>query len=100
MKDYIHIGCTPLEEECVQVGDPEYSTKSMAECSAFVRQLKRVFGDAPLRIKSFPHDFGSYREVVCMYDPEDDASVQLALKIERETPLEWDEEARKELNID
>jgi hypothetical protein len=101
MREYLNIGSTPSDEACAQVGSHDYSERSRAECKAFVAQLRRVFGTEPdgavVTVKSFPHDFGSYREVVCYYDDGLPLSVEYAFKLERETPERWDDEARKEL---
>ena len=106
MRDYISIGSSPSEEPCAQVGTDNYPTQSSRECLVFKHQLERMFPNPPegayLSVKAFPHDFGTYREVVCYYDDEDDgeeSSQSYALKLERETPSNWDDEAKKELGI-
>lgn len=103
MTDYITIGSSPTEEDCAQVGSPDYQERSRNECKAFIAQLARVFGLPPegarLTAKSFPHDFGSYREVVCYYDEEKPESAVYAFKLESNTPEKWDEEARTELGL-
>lgn len=107
MKDYINIGCSPAEEDCAQVGQHDYHEQARKQCIAFRNQLRRQFGPEPegarLVIKSFPHDFGSYMEVVCEYEEtfeeEESPSVDYAFKLESDMPLEWDMEARKELGI-
>jgi hypothetical protein len=100
MMDYLTIGCSPAAEECAQVGREDYHWRSAAECRALVNQLRRVHGEEPpgarLGVKSFPHDFGSYREVVCHFDPENEAAVNYAYACET-LPEEWDAQARKEL---
>jgi hypothetical protein len=102
MRDHLTIGPTPSGEDCAQVGSPDYAKQARKECTAFINQLRRKFGPEPdgadLRIKSNPHDFGSYYDVACYYDTDDEAAVAYALKCEGETPEEWDDEARKELN--
>jgi hypothetical protein len=85
----------------VQVGTPDYYCKGRKECQAFRRQLIREFGEPPenahLAIKSFPHDFGSYMEVVCYFDDSDRASIEYAFKLEGGTPARWDKEAQQDL---
>jgi len=101
VKDYMTISPAPTEEDCAQVGSSNYEERSRIECKVFLAQLRRQFGDEPgsasLATKSFTHDFGSYREVVCYYDDEDEEEKDYAFRLESETPAEWDEEARKEL---
>ena len=100
-RDYIDIGCTPHDEQCAQVGQDNYPEQSRKECRAFANQLVRLFGEPPegasLVIKSFPHEFGSYREVVCWFEVDNEEARTYAFKLESEAPANWDEEAKKEL---
>ena len=102
-RDYVCIGCTPAEETCSQVGTDDYPHQSYKECRAYVHQLRRMFGPEPeeasIAVKSFPHDFGTYREVVVWYDDRDEASTEYAYRVERESPAQWDREAEMELGI-
>jgi len=95
MKDYINIGPTPCEEDCAQLGTPDYREKALAECKRFIQLLRKKFGpepeDARLAIKWFEHDFGSYCEVVCFYDTDIQESVDYALRCEGETPATWED---------
>lgn len=100
--DYIEIGSSPCDEDCAQLGSDNYYNKAQKECKAFIKQLRRVFGDEPagarLRIKSNEHDFGTYYEVVCQYDDSDNnEAFAYAINCENNTPQKWDEEALKEL---
>jgi len=101
MRDYITIGSTPADELCAQVGSDDYETRSRKECRAFLAQLRRQLGgevgSAYLGVKTFPHDFGSYREVVCYFDDEDEEGRDYAFRLEAETPAKWDKEAKEEL---
>lgn len=45
---------------------------------------------ASLVVKSFPHDFGSYREVCVRYDDTDPAGENYAFQLEGNTPARWD----------
>jgi hypothetical protein len=98
------IGSSPIDEDCAQVGSPDYSRKSRIELRAFINQLKRAFPelnneDCPVRlsIKSFPHDFGTYHEVVANYNDDNEAGLELACKLEGNTPENWDEQAKEEI---
>lgn len=55
MKDSLNLAPTPLGEECAQLGDMDYSSRSRKECTAFINQLKREFGEPALgaAVKSF-----------------------------------------------
>jgi len=101
MKDFISISPSPTSEECAQVGTPNYPEQSRKECTAFLHQLERAFPNPPdgcyLSIKSFDHDFGTYREVVCYFDDENDESRQYAFNMENNTPENWDSAAVEEM---
>jgi hypothetical protein len=95
MRDYITLGPTPSEELCAQVGEPDYPEKAVAECRRFIQLLRQKFGPEPrgawLTTKWFPHDFGSYCEVVCHFDTDSEESVEYALCCEAEMPATWEE---------
>lgn len=101
MTDYLNIGPTPYNVDCAQVGQSNYQTLSTIECRAFALQCKRVlesyFPEVKVRvgIKSFPHDFGTYWEVVVYYDPDNRDEVEQALYLESADLSDWDEEATK-----
>lgn len=102
MKDYLEIGCAPSFEDCAQVGEPDYPERSRKECQAFLNQLMRKFSNPPDGAKlSVRTEGGEYstRDVVCWFDPEKPKSYEYALKIERNTPMFWDNEAREELGL-
>lgn len=102
MLDFMNIGATPAEEECAQVGTPGYYERALKECRVFINQIRRVVGPEPdgarLGTKVFDHDFGSYREVVCYYDDNNEEAVNYAFQCEGSGPLTWDEQAKEELN--
>jgi len=101
--DYLNIGPTPPEEDCVQVGSEDYLRKTKLEVNAFINQLEREFShwvenDWVLFDKKwFNHDFGRYCEVVVYYKTDDETSRGCALSVERSHYHYWDEEAKKEL---
>lgn len=101
MQDYLSIGSVPHECDCAQVGRPDYDTRSRIECNVFLKQIKRVCGEPPagarLVVKSFPHDFGSYREVCVVFDDENREATDYALKCEGADIPKWDNEAIDEL---
>ena len=94
MIDYISIGSSPTDEDCAQVGSENYLSRAMEECRRFVELLRKKFGDEPeearLRVKSFPHDFGTYSEVVCYYDDTIKESLEYAFFLEENVPQTWD----------
>lgn len=90
--DYLSIGSGPCEEACVQVSSDLTAMK--AECWRFINLIRKHLGPEPegarLKVKSFPHDFGSYLEVVCFYDENNEAASDYALKCESDAPANWD----------
>jgi len=101
MKDYLSLGPTPCGEDCQQIGPNFDCEKSNTELKAFKHQLERQFKNIPegsrFGIKTFPHDFGSYSEVVVYFNDADDKSTDFAFHVESNTPEFWDEEAKQEL---
>jgi hypothetical protein len=103
MRESIELGCSPSEEDCSQVGSPDYYLRAKKECRALIGQLRRQFGNEPgtarLGIKSNLHYFGTYHEVVCHFDENDNEGRMYAYKCEGEFPFNWDEIAREELQV-
>ena len=103
MRDDITIGEVPCDEECAQVGSENYREQAKKEMGAFIRQLRRHFGPeqgtARFAIKWFSHDFGTYGEVVCYFDDNDEEGANYAYNAE-ECPEHWDEEAKTELYVE
>jgi hypothetical protein len=99
--DSLELSPTPVGEECAQVGAENYHAMARKECNAFIKQLRRQFGVEPygarLYVKSNPHDFGSYLEVACKFDENEEEAVEYAYKLESNLPENWDEEAKLEL---
>lgn len=95
MKDFLNIGSSPCDEDCAQVGSEDYRNRARKECQRFIATIHRVCGQEPvetrLAIKEFPHDFGSYLEVVCYFDDALPESMEYAFWVEGNTPLTWDE---------
>ena len=96
------IGPSPCEAACAQVGQPDYEEQSQRECQVFQRMLERMFplpDGVPVRyvVKSFPHEFGAYREVCVRYEDSDARACDHAYAVEANTPAQWDAIARYEL---
>jgi len=90
MQDYIHIGSTPADEPCAQVGSTNYAKRGNAECRRFATLLQQCYPHATFRIKAQSHDFGVYYEVVAYYDTTDEASMADAYDAES-CPTTWAE---------
>ena len=93
MRQYFSIGSTPSEEDCAQVGQPDYRRKALEECERFIALIRDTLGSEPegaeLAIKSFSHDFGTYYEVVIWFEPDDAAAVAYAVRCEDDAPTTW-----------
>ena len=96
MKDYFTLGPTPCDEPCAQVGEPNYRATALKECTRFIQLLREKFGSEPegawLSAKAFPHDFGTYYEVVVYFNTDRQESVDYALRCEAEMPATWEGE--------
>lgn len=87
MRDYIYIGGTPSDEPCAQTGRTAAAGYwNRVECLYYITALRKKYGEEPegasLRTKAEHHDFGTYYEVICTYDPENEAAVKYALACE------------------
>lgn len=100
MQDYIALGPVPSDENCAQIGDDDYAPRARAECKRFITLLRSTFGPEPsgayLTTKAFEHDYGTYYEVVCYFNPRTSASIDYAFRCEREAPTTWGSEATAE----
>lgn len=94
MRDFVCIGSAPCEEPCACLGEDDYHDRVLEECRRFIQLLRETFGAEPdgarLSVKSFPHDFGTYFEVVCYFNPDLPASVDYAYRCEDEAPTTWE----------
>jgi len=98
MIDYIYLGSTPGDEDCVQVSSKGgYLPAMRRECAVYLHQLQRAFPDVHFKVKRFDHDFGLYYEVVAIFNVEDEGAEQAAYRVDDEVPTNWDEEALEEL---
>jgi hypothetical protein len=99
--DSLELASAPVGEECAQLGSDGYYERAKKECNAFIRQLRREFGNEPvgarLYIKSNPHDFGNYYEVACKFDENCQEATEYAFDLEARLPENWDEKAKVEL---
>ncbi len=94
MRDHITLGPTPVEEDCAQVGLDCYPEQSREECIRYRALLEATFGDGSrvgcsFGVKAFPHDFGTYREVVVYFDVDVEEQVEFAYNVEANMPLTW-----------
>jgi hypothetical protein len=103
--DELEIGTVPAEEQCQQVGTPNYDASSAKkECRIYKEYLQRLFPIPPTLedelyycIKSSPHDYGNYYEVAIKFNGDNSEAVDFAYKVEANSPQTWDETALTEL---
>ena len=92
MRDFLTLGPVPADEDCQQIGMPDYDgEKDTADLKRYKAMLQERWPDAHFAIKSFPHDFGSYREVVVYFDTEQDED-PIAFEVESNLPREWEKQ--------
>ena len=46
-RDYIDIGASPSDEDCVQVGSPDYERRAREECNRFIALIRKTLGEEP-----------------------------------------------------
>lgn len=103
-KDKLELGSSPSGEDCAQVGSDDYRSKASKELYQYKRMCSELinsqFSDLKidLRVKSFPHDFGSYYELCAYFDPDIEESVDQAFWLEDNAPQNWDDEAKTKLS--
>lgn len=105
MRDYLEIDTVPTDEDCAQVGAPDYYERARREARAFVGQILRHYPE-PIRgaitIKRNAHDFGEYLSIKISFDDDDEESCKWAYAIEADdldALREWDNKARAELGL-
>jgi len=90
MRDYLELGPVPADEDCQQVGTTDYDyAKDTADLRRYKALLETRWPEAQFAIKSFPHEFGTYREVVVYFDTEEENP--LAFEIEANLPRTWND---------
>lgn len=91
--EVLTLGPVPPDEDCVQVGTPDYEMLANAECRKYAATILRTCGMPPAGTKVYvkwnPHDFGSYAEVAIRFDSE--LGEHYAFWVERNGPQSWDD---------
>lgn len=108
MRETIELEATPYDEECAQVGSPDYHERARREANAYRHQLMRLLIERNqgrplpdclhLRVRS--HGYHEVIEVHVTYDNEDEVAADLAWWLENDgAPAKWDAAALDELGI-
>lgn len=100
MSNYINLDPCPVNEYCEKVGNPNYHSLAIVQCERWKKQLEKHFDPIPdgvwLKVKEFPHDFGSYYEVVAYYLEERDEegnnpNEDFVVNMQDNLPLKWED---------
>ena len=97
MLDYIVLGSTPSSEICTQVSKTnEYLLEMREECRRYKKMLENRFPipeglNTFFSIKRFDHDFGTYYEVVIVFDDKNETSSRFAFFVEDNLPDSWED---------
>lgn len=101
MSERIYIGGNPTEEPCVQVmSGANYLPAMRFETQLYLELLKETYPEPEggfFRLVTSRHDFGSYIEVVAVYDEEDEEASEWAFNAESGVD-EWPEAYKAKLN--
>lgn len=93
MIDHIELGPVPPDEDCAQIGEPNYGENARKECRRYIALLREVMGPPPdgsaLVIRANHHDFGRYFEVICQFDDSVQEAVEYAFRLESDGPRKW-----------
>lgn len=100
--DEFQLGTTvPHEEDCIQLGQPNYSAYSKLEANLLMKQIVKELGDTPegcsMKLIGCKHDFGTYYDIALIYDTDSEEHTKWVSKVEGELPNKWDFESRTEL---
>jgi len=99
MLDEYDIGESPYEEQCAQVGSPDYQARARLELKHFKRMMETLHPVPEdvkgwYKVKANPHDFGTYYSLAAVFDYDYEESEEWAAQAENKVPEYWDEEAR------
>ena len=93
LMQYLSLGSTPAAEDCIQVSSThDYLPDMTNQCQRYKEMLIAKFTNCDkvnFKIKSFEHDFGTYKEVVVEYDSCNSEATEQAFFIENNLPENW-----------
>ncbi len=94
--DYLSLSCVPCDEEW-PTGPDVTSDQQRGTLVRYLNQLRHRFPvpegvRARFKIKSFPHDFGSYEEVCVLFDDDQLEAGSFAYFCDANCPARWDDE--------
>lgn len=93
--DYVCLGSAPAEEQCAQVGEPNFEERAQNECERYLKLIRDIMGKEPygaeLSVKWFGHELSpyGYPEVVCYWDNDFPDSEDYAFECEERAPVTW-----------
>lgn len=95
MREQLELGSAPYNEDCKQVG---YATQEAikAECWRYKQLIERLHPVPDslkdlvwYRLKTCPHDFGTYYEVIISFPADNELAWSFALNVENNLPANW-----------
>ena len=95
----IDLGSAPPDEDCAQVGTPEYEIVAYDECKRYIQLLRKAYEahhsrsfpeNVRLRVRSNEHDFGVYYSVQASFNINNEEAVDAAYWLESSSPLTWE----------
>lgn len=96
---YIELGPCPYDEDAAQLGvDPNFTRNNINECSRYKALLESLFlpklphpdTEIKFQVKLFPYDGVGYREVIIIYNENQNFAREFAYYVEANTPATWD----------
>lgn len=92
MTETVDLGPGPADEPCVGTGTCEnFESLQKREADLYITALTVHYAPLPegfrFRSKTWPHDFGTYRDVEAVYTSQ--AGCELAFEIEARGPSRW-----------
>lgn len=99
MTDYIDVGGTPAEEDCVGVSKTvDYVPAMRKEVQRWCDLLRTCFPEAEFNKIQFvrrsnPHDFGTYYTAAVRFDENDEQSCRQAYFVDEQLPVRWSDKA-------
>jgi hypothetical protein len=89
--DFIYLGSCPTDEPALPAGSPR--KEQMDQCKLYIDLIEFECGPTPegtwLTVKWENHEFGSYAEVVCWYDGDNETAREYAFGCEANSPRRW-----------
>ena len=96
MTNYDLLSTSPPDEQCVQTDGTDVNRMlAYEEGKRYIELIRKVCGKEPdgvrLKVRSNPHDLGTYYTVALFFDDEIPEHVDYMEKVDGDGPLNWDD---------